>query len=701
MRKPACLLLVVFIIVGCQRENVDWPEYDGDASRSHYSPLSQISKENLSKLKVAWTYSSVGTDSALKGTQMQCNPIVINGILYGVSAVNQVFAINAETGIELWKTNFTDKEGTTSRGVTYYTDGNNEFIFWGGGRWLYSINAKNGEPNNSFGDKGRIDLKVGVERPDAGNYITSNTPNTIYKDLIITGTRVSEDESALLGDIRAYDVHNGKLVWTFHTIPADGEFGRDTWKIDNPRKTIGGANAWAGMAIDRERGIVYAPTGSAAYDFYGGNRKGNNLFSNCLIALDANTGRRLWHFQFVHHDLWDRDPPAVPNLLTVVHEGKKVDAVAQLTKQGYVFLFDRVSGEPLFPIEERKVRVDGLADEEYSPTQPFPLKPKPFNKQAFNVADINPSAAGYDKIRTQLGNARTGEAYIPVTSEMTLFFPGTDGGPQWGGAATDHEGIIYIPSKQIPCFTTLIGNDLPDGGRSKSVLKEIAASALYQNNCASCHGADKKGNADGSYPSLIGVSSKYNLKQAEHLIKTGRGMMPSFSHLTAGELTAIATYVLEDVDGHISQGKTTSTMPYRHTGYNRWFDDEGYPVSSPPWGLLTAIDLNSGEHLWEVPLGEYKELMDRRVPITGTDNYGGPLVTESGLLFIAATKDEKFRAFDKRTGQQLWETKLPAAGFATPATYSLNNKQYIVIACGGGKLKQPSGDKYVAFVLGE
>jgi quinoprotein glucose dehydrogenase len=698
MGKLECRLLiltVIFVIAGCQSKNTDWAEYHGDASRSHYSPLRQISKENLSKLKVAWTYSSVGTDSTLKGTQMQCNPIVINGILYGVSAVNQVFAINAETGAELWKTNFADTEGTTSRGVTYYADGDNEFIFWGGGRWLYSINAKNGEPNNSFGNNGRIDLKVGVERPGAGDYITSNTPNTIYKDLIITGTRVSEDESALLGDIRAYDVHDGKLRWTFHTIPADGEYGRDTWKIDNPRKTIGGANAWAGMAVDRERGIVYAPTGSAAYDFYGANRKGNNLFSNCLIALDANTGKRLWHFQFVHHDLWDRDPPTTPNLLTVVHEGKKVDAVAQLTKQGYVFVFNRVTGEPLFPIEERPVRTDGLADEEYSPTQPFPLKPKPFNRQAFNAEDINPSASGYNRIRDQLQNARTGEPYIPITSQMTLFFPGTDGGPQWGGAATDPNGIIYIPSKQIPCFTTLVEK------KDRSVSKEIAASALYQNNCASCHGADKKGNADGSYPSLIGVSSKYDLAQAERLIKTGRGMMPSFSHLPPNELRAVAKYVLEDVDDHISQQHVASTMPYMHTGYNRWFDDDGYPVSRPPWGLLTAIDLNSGEHLWEVPLGEYKELIDQGLPITGTDNYGGPLVTESGLLFIAATKDAKFRALDKATGQQLWETKLPAAGFATPATYSVNKKQYIVIACGGGKLKQPSGDKYVAFVLGE
>ncbi|HZY82589.1 MAG TPA: pyrroloquinoline quinone-dependent dehydrogenase [Cyclobacteriaceae bacterium] len=697
-RNILSILLKIALVSGlssCKPGDVDWPEYHGDASRSHYSPLSQITPENLSNLEVAWTYSSSGADSSLAGTQMQCNPVIINGVMYGVSATNQVFAINAENGVEIWKTNITDKDGTTSRGVTHFADDKNEFIFWGGGRWLYCINAKDGKLNSGFGTDGRIDLKAGVDRPGAGNYITSNTPNTIYKNLIITGTRVSEDESALLGDIRAYDVHTGKLAWTFQTIPGDEEFGRDTWEIENPRRQIGGANAWAGMAIDRKRGIVYAPTGSAAYDFYGGNRKGNNLFSNCLIALDANTGKRLWHFQFVHHDLWDRDPPTVPNLLTVTHEGKKIDAIAQITKLGYVFVFDRVTGEPLFPIEERAVRTDGLPDEAYSSTQPFPLKPKPFNRQAFNVEDINPSASGYEKIREQLQKARTGEPYIPVTGEMTIFFPGTDGGSQWGGAATDPQGIMYVPSKQIPCFTTLVKRE------PKALQPEMTSSGLYTNNCASCHRADRKGNADGSYPSLVGLSTRYTPKQIKDLMKSGRGMMPAFSHLSDDQLTAISRYVLEDVDDHISLEEVSSTIPYNHTGYNRWFDDDGYPVSRPPWGLLTAIDLNSGEHLWEVPLGEYQELTDKGLPPTGTDNYGGPLVTESGLVFIAATRDQKFRAFDKQTGKQLWEVKLPAAGFATPATYTVNNKQYIVIACGGGKLKQPSGDKYVAFALTE
>ena len=688
-----CLVLSGLLLMTCEPNQSNWPEYHGDGSRSHYSTLNQIDAGNLSKLRVAWSYSSVGADTTLTGTQMQCNPIIVNGVLYAVSATNQVFALNASTGEELWKTNFTGHGGTLSRGVTYYSDDKMELIFWGGGRWLYALDAKTGQPVETFGTAGRIDLSKGVGRPNSGNYITSNTPNTIYKELIIVGVRVAEDETAMLGDIRAYNVRSGELVWTFHTIPDEGEFGRDSWKIEKPREEIGGANAWAGMAIDRDRGIVYIPTGSAAHDFYGGNRVGDNLFSNCLLALDASTGKRLWHFQFVHHDLWDRDPPAVPNLLTVTHDGKKIDAVAQLTKQGHVFLFNRETGEPLFPIEERKVRTDGIADETYSPTQPFPLKPKPFNRQAFQVEDINPAASNYEEIQALLEKARTGDAFIPITDQMTIFFPGTDGGAQWGGAATDPDGIIYIPSKQIPVFTTLVKKE------SLQINNQVAASALYETHCASCHGNNRKGTADGSYPSLLSLSPKYSVDQVSTLIGTGRGRMPGMTNIGEQERTAISKYILEDIDVHITTSSYESTVPYRHTGYNRWFDSDGYPVSRPPWGLLTAIDLNSGEHLWEVPLGEYKELTAKGITPTGTDNYGGPLVTGSGLIFIAATKDEMIRAFDKKTGELLWQTQLPAAGFATPSTYSVNGKQYIVIACGGGKLKRPSGDRYVAFAL--
>ncbi|MBC8033890.1 MAG: PQQ-binding-like beta-propeller repeat protein [Chitinophagaceae bacterium] len=678
---------------------VDWQEYNGDAGRSHYTALEQITKANVGKLKVAWVYSSAGTDSLLRGTQIQCNPIVIDGILYGVSPQTQAFALDAATGKQLWKTDLTDNGGTSSRGVTYFTDGRTRRIFFGAGRWLYAIDVETGRLVPGFGTAGRIDLKEGITRPGADNYVTSNTPNTIYKDLIIVGARVAEEDKALLGDIRAFNVHTGKLVWTFKTIPEPGQPGYDTWYPRLPRERIGGANCWAGMAIDRERGIVYAPTGSAAYDFYGGNRKGNNLYANCLLALDAATGKLLWHYQLVHHDIWDRDPPAPPNLITVIHNGVKTDAVAQITKQGFVFVFDRVSGKPLFDIVERKTRTDAMPGEHPSPTQPFPVKPEPFTRQLFTEADFSAFVADKDSLVQLLRSSRYGSSYIPVGREMTVFFPGTDGGAQWGGAAADKEGILYVPAKQLPVYTTL--TDVEKGGDDNAVTGKV----LYSNRCAACHGIDRKGNHDGSYPSLLGLAKRYSSADVLQLLERGRGMMPSFSHITAGEKTAIVHYILdkkaESVQVKAEVRESGDASPYQHTGYNRWYDRNGYPVSRPPWGTLTAIDLNSGTQKWQVPLGEYESLTKKGIPPTGTDNYGGPLVTSTGLIFIAATKDEKIRAFDKADGRLVWQHLLPAAGYASASSYAVNGKQYIVIACGGGKLTSKSGDKYVAYTLGD
>ncbi|MEO5684687.1 MAG: PQQ-binding-like beta-propeller repeat protein [Chitinophagaceae bacterium] len=674
--------------------NTDWQEYNGNGSRDHYSALGQVTKENIRHLKVAWVYASGGADTTGNRSQMQCNPVIVNGVLYGVSAGIQVFAVDAATGKELWKTGIADNAGTLSRGITYFGDSAAARIFFGAGRWLYCFDAKNGRPLLDFGDSGRIDLKKGIERNGADNFVSSNTPNTIYKNLIIVGARVAESETALLGDVRAYNAYTGELVWTFRTIPAKSDSGYSSWSPE-PREHLGGANAWAGMAIDRERGIVYIPTGSAAFDFYGGNRIGDNLFANCLLALDAATGKRIWHFQLVHHDIWDRDPPAPPNLVTVTRSGKKIDAVAQITKQGYIFLFNRVTGEPIYAIEEKSFPGNGVPGEYPSATQPVPVKPFPFTRQSFTENDFNSFVAGKDSLLQVLRQAKTGSAYIPVTDKMTIFFPGTDGGAQWGGAAADKEGILYVPAKEIPCYTTLISAD------QTTAKSSLTGAGVYSAYCASCHGKDLSGNHDGSIPSLQGIEKRMASAAVENIIGKGKGMMPSFSHVPGELRKAVIDFLLDKKasDTKIAVSNMPDKLPYKHTGYNRWYDSNGYPVNTPPWGTLTAVDLNTGERKWQVPLGEYKALMEKGIPATGTDNYGGPLVTASGLLFIAASKDEKFRAFDKLNGMMIWEAPLPAAGYASPSTYSVNGKQYIVIACGGGKLNTKSGDKYVAFAL--
>ncbi len=692
----SALLVSVGLMVRNPLPDTDWTEYNGDGARSHYSTLNQITPDNVQQLQVAWTYASGGADTVGNRSQMQCNPIVVGGILYGVSANTQAFAVDAATGKEHWKTQLPDTDGTTSRGVTYWTDGIERRIFFGAGNGVYALNPTSGELIRAFGQNGRINLLEGITRPGADEYVRSNTPNTIYKNLLIVGARVSEGETALLGDIRAYDVQTGRKAWTFHTIPQPGEPGYATWAPANPRERLGGANAWAGMAIDRQRGIVYIPTGSAAFDFYGGNRKGDNLYANCLLALDAATGKRLWHFQFVHHDIWDRDPPAPPNLLTVTHAGKKVDAVAQITKQGHVFIFDRVTGKPLFPVIEKAFPTDGVAGEYPSQTQPIPLKPAPFTRQTFTEKDINPWASNRAEIAATLNKARTGSPYMPLNSAMTIFFPGTDGGAQWGGAATDPDGLIYIPAKQNPCYSTLIPSEQPMANTGKV---SVTGANLYALNCKACHGANRQGNHDGSYPSLLGVDTRLSTGAIHQVLAKGRGMMPSFSHLPEAERNAIVDFLQNKTTSAQSGNVKKSGLPYQHTGYNRWYDSKGYPVSAPPWGTLTAIDLNAGEHRWQVPLGEYPELTAKGIAPTGTDNYGGPLVTGSGLLFIAASRDSQLRAIDKKTGKTLWQAPLPTAGFASPTTYSVGGKQYIVIACGGGKLGRKSGDRYVAFAL--
>jgi quinoprotein glucose dehydrogenase len=674
-----------------QKKTVDWSEYNGGPDRNHYSALNEISKKNLSRLEVAWTYHSGGADTVNNRTQMQCNPVIIDGIMYGVSAGSQAFAVQADNGKELWKTIISDETfSMTSRGVTYFANEGKPIIFFGYGEWLYALDAKSGKPVSTFGSGGKINLRDGLSRQGADKYIIYNTPGIIHGNLLIAGSRVAEGPTALPGDIRAFDVHTGKVVWTFKTIPENNEPGSETWPKD-ARKNNGGANSWMGMAIDRKTGIVYAPTGSASFDFYGGDRKGNNLYANSLLALDANTGKRIWHFQFVHHDIWDRDPPAPPNLVTIHRNNVDIDAVVQLSKQGFMFVFNRKTGESLFPVEERLVPASEMPGEYAAATQPFPVLPEPFTRQSFTEVDLRKDVANRDSVHLQLQRSNTGQPFIPLSSKRTLFFPGTDGGAQWGGAAVDQENVMYVPAKEVPVYSSLVPTPALSGKNPKE--------ALYQLHCGSCHGADRRGDHGGNYPSLTDMNSRYSAAQLIAIIDKGRGMMPSLAHISKSEKEAVVAYLLGNKSGDSKMGETLSTNPYVITGYNRWYDSAGFPVNTPPWGTLTAINLSTGKRIWQVPLGEYAALKAKGVPATGTDNYGGPLVTAGGLIFIGATPDKKFRAIDKENGRTLWEYDLPAAGFASPSTYMVNGRQYIVIACGGGKLKGQSGDSYVAFAI--
>jgi quinoprotein glucose dehydrogenase len=690
--KKFTLIFSVFALGAFTFSSSDWPEYLGGADRNHYSTLNQITKENLKDLELAWSYSM--PDSG----QMQSNPIINKGILYGISASVQAFALDAATGKERWHFGDPLKNwASTSRGVSYWTNGSEERILFTAGPNLWALDAKTGKPIPSFGANGKVDLHTGLPQIAQNKFIISNTPGTIFKDLIIMPVRLSEGADAAPGDIRAFNVISGKLAWTFHTIPYPGEYGYSTFSKDAYKNEfVGAANNWAGMAVDHQRGILYVPTGSAGFDFWGGNRKGQNLYANCLLALDAKTGKRLWHFQTTHHDIWDRDLPAPPNLIQVKKNGKWIYAVAQVTKQGFVFVFDRVTGKPLFPIQEKKVGKSNLLGEKTWPTQPFPVLPKPYARLSHELSekDISPYAENQEELKAQFTKLRKGW-YDAPSLEGTLILPGFDGGAEWGGAAANPEkGIIYVNSNEMAWVQTMVSTV------SKN-QDESSGEKEYKRNCSSCHKENRKGNVASGYPNLVGIYQKRSKAFVKQIIAQGKGMMPGFSQLSKEEQENITAFIMDESPKEVATNKEVkgSEIPYRMTGYNKFLDNKGLPAISPPWGTLNAIDLNTGKYLWKIPFGEEPELAKKGIVNTGAENYGGPLITSNGLLFIAAAKDGFFRIFDSENGKLLWKKKLPAAGFATPSTYLANGKQFVVIACGGTKLGTPKGNQYVAFAL--
>lgn len=781
--------------------------YGGQPENDHYSTLSQINRSNVARLENAWQFDTGETGG------LQTSPLIVGRVLYAYTPTQKVIALDAATGKLLWKFDSGIVGHQPDRGLAYWTDGTSARLLAGVMNFLYALDPATGKPIESFAEHGRIDLRKGLGADDyTQQAVAMTTPGVIYKDTIIVGFRTSETPPAPRGDIRAYDVRTGKLRWSFHTIPHPGESGYETWP-SNAWRTAGSANNWAGMSVDAQRGIVYVPTGSAVPDFYGGDRTGNNLYADSLLALDANTGKLLWHFQGVHHDIWDRDFPSPPTLLTVMHSGKQVDAVAQTTKQGFVYLFDRITGTPLFPISEKPYPSSTVPGEHTSPTQPLPLVPVPFARQQLTgdmLTNRTPQAHAWAV--EQFLTFRSAGQFIPFSvDKQTVVFPGFDGGAEWGGSAADPKtGVIYINANDVAWTGGLSANTAPPG----------SGTATYLNQCAVCHGDDRKGSPP-AMPLLTDIDQRFSPQQIADTIHSGKGRMPAFPGIRDERLARLIYYVetgaeqppgaafskpptapenqqpmvtvganiyrkqcaichsddrsgdepffprLTDIGLHLSSRQLTSTirdgkgrMPsfpadtisedqmsalllylgtgpainqkatasqqmanstaassgtkhemqseddaeqerYRFTGYRKFLDPDGYPAIAPPWGTLNAIDLNTGKYLWKIPLGEYPELAQQGIKNTGSENYGGPIVTAGGLVFIGATMfDKKIRAFDSRTGAQLWQYQLPYAGVATPATYMVDGKQYVVIAAGGGRdPKSRSGGVYVAFAL--
>ncbi len=581
---------------------------------ARHSPLDEINKSNVGTLEVAWTYRIDDANPKAFST-IECTPLLVDDALYITSARGKVIALDAATGRERWVFDPVvpapgrfQVAGGVNRGVAAWRDqaAGRLRIFHGtaDGR-LLALDGADGRPVAAFGEAGAVDLGATLPEEFAGRRIGMTSPPLVIDDLVVAGVSVGEGpDPAASGDILAFDARSGRLRWRFHTVPRPGELGHETWE-DGSWRGRGGVNAWSGLSADPARGLIFAATGSAAFDFYGGDRKGDNLFANSTIAIEARTGRRVWHFQTVRHDVWDYDLPTPPLLVRVTRNGRQVDAVAQVTKTGFVYVFDRETGTPLFDIVERPAPASDVPGERTAATQPVPAAPPPFIRQTFTEADVHgvtPEAktAALERFK----QLRHDGLFAPPSLAGTIALPGTRGGATWSGASFDPAtGWLYVSANEIANVLTLVRRD-------------------------------------------------------------------------------------------------DARMPYGLKAYEQFLDAEGYPAIRPPWGTVSAIDLNAGRIVWQVPLGEHPELVERGFRNTGTENFGGTIVTAGGLVFIGGAKDERFRAYDAATGEQLWSHQLEAGGYATPATYRAGGRQLVVIAAGGGgKPRTKSGTAFVAFGL--
>jgi quinoprotein glucose dehydrogenase len=717
----AAVLSATLLIGADDHSHTTWSDYLGGPDSAQYSALQQIDKTNVTQLQVAWTYPTGDQNS------YSFNPVIVDGVMYVEAKNNSIVALDAATGREIW-VHANDTRYITGRGVNYWEsqDRSDRRLLYCVDNYLVAIDARTGRPIPSFGENGRADLRAGYDRdPQTLARVQNSTPGRVFENLIILGSASSGEYESAPGLIRAFDVRTGKLAWVFHTIPRPGEFGYETWPKD-AWKTAGGAHNWSEMTLDEKRGIVYVPLASPNYDFYGGDRKGANLFGDCLLALDARTGKRLWHFQLVHHDLWDYDAPAAPKLLTVRHHGKTVEAIAQPTKMGFLFVFDRVTGQPLWPIEERAVPQSDVPGEEAWPTQPFPTKPAPFARQTFTAEEINPFIPEEERarLRDKILSARNEGLYTPPSLRGTVEMPGHNGGGNWGGAAADPAaGLLYVESKDLPTYIKLGPRPAFGGGNEFANASPVQQGlAIYTQNCAGCHGADRAGQP-GAIPALTGITARLTADQIKATVKGGQGPMPGFSRLTAANLDALLAYLANGAPVAGSPagpglarwggaGPAPEPPPTAAAGLQRYWAPYDFLIASnrlsaigPPWSRLTAYDLNTGDIKWQVPLGEVTAIAAAGHTGTGSHFPRAALVaTGGGLIFSATTSDRKFRAYDRDTGRVLWETSLAEGAEGVPAVYEIGGREYIVlcVAAGNGIMGGPSAQKagaYVAYAL--